>query len=456
MDKKTAMENLARKAHEKGVFNGTWLYAENGQIISKGALGFRDAEDKLPMQEDSIFEMASITKQFTAAAVMLLVREGKLRLDDEYTKFFPEYPYQGVTIRHLLTHTSGMPDDFYTSDWVVPVLEKENRIPACSEILRFICESSKPAACAPGEKYRYTDVGYCLIANVVEKVSGIMFEDFLKKNLFEPAGMKDTAILHTRRDGRPSDRFTRNMVLENGRYVPSDISEEDRGYVVGSDGLNGCDYAYTTIFDMFAWDRALHEETVLTKDEQAEMYAPTRLSNGELVVDDDLIGKTNYGLGWGVLNDPKDGLIVCHSGGMPGLRTWFERFVDADKVLVILNCRDCVDAKAYMGFREGMEAIVRGKEPEPLKTVEELALQNPDRSNWSSFCGSYEWEDYRIDIQLKDNGLFAIFSLKDKEEPEVKLFPIGEKTFALKTDTSDMVFVDGGLTLYGIEGKKTE
>ena len=69
---------------------------------------------------------------------------------------------------------------------------------------------------------------------------------------------------------------------------------------------------------------------------------------------------------------------------------------------------------------------------------------------------SYEWEDYKIDIQLKDNGLFAIFSLKDKEEPEVKLFPLGEKTFALKTDTSDMVFVDGGLTLYGIEGKKTE
>ena len=225
MDKKTTMENLVREAYEKGVFNGTWLYAENGEIISKGALGFRDAEDTLPMQEDSIFEMASITKQFTAAAVMLLVREGKLRLDDEYTNLFPEYPYQGVTIRHLLTHTSGMPDDFYTSDWVVPVLEKENRIPACSEILRFICESSKPAACAPGEKFRYTDVGYCLIANAVEKVSGIRFEDFLKKNLFEPAGMKDTAILHTRRDGRPSDRFTRNMILENDSYVPSDISE---------------------------------------------------------------------------------------------------------------------------------------------------------------------------------------------------------------------------------------
>ena len=125
MDKETSMKNLAREAYEKGSFNGTWLYAENGRIVSKGAYGFRDAENKLPMQEDTIFEMASITKMFTATAVMLLVREGKLGLDDKYTKYFPDYPYPDVTIRHLLTHTSGMPDDFETDTWVCPVWENE-------------------------------------------------------------------------------------------------------------------------------------------------------------------------------------------------------------------------------------------------------------------------------------------------------------------------------------------
>ena len=109
MDKKTAMENLAQAAYEKGGFNGTWLYAENGVIVSKGAFGWRDAADQLPMREDTIFEMASVTKMFTATAVMLLVREGKLGLDDAYTKYVPDYPYPGVTVRHLLTHTSGMP-----------------------------------------------------------------------------------------------------------------------------------------------------------------------------------------------------------------------------------------------------------------------------------------------------------------------------------------------------------
>ena len=94
------------------------------------------------------------------------------------------------------------------------------------------------------------------------------------------SGMKDSAIYHTRRDGIPSDRFARNMVLEDdGSYLPSDVSEETAPYMVGSDGLNGCDYLYTTIFDMLAWDRALREEKVLTREEQMVMYTPVKLTS---------------------------------------------------------------------------------------------------------------------------------------------------------------------------------
>lgn len=124
MDKRAIMEALAEKAYKKGGFNGTWLYAENGEIVSKGAFGWRDAENTLPMEENTIFEMASITKMFTAAAVMILVREGKLSLDEEYTKIFPEFPYKGVTIRHLLTHTSGIPD-YPVEKFFSSVLENE-------------------------------------------------------------------------------------------------------------------------------------------------------------------------------------------------------------------------------------------------------------------------------------------------------------------------------------------
>ena len=112
MEKKTLIENLARAAYERGSLNGGWLYAEGGEIVSKGVLGFRDPENTQPLTEDTIFQLASVTKQFTAAAVMLAVRQGLFGLDDEITRYFPEIPYPGVTVRHLLSHTSGIPDYF--------------------------------------------------------------------------------------------------------------------------------------------------------------------------------------------------------------------------------------------------------------------------------------------------------------------------------------------------------
>ena len=456
MDKKTMMENLARAAYEKGSFNGTWLYAENGRIVSKGACGWRDAENTLPMQEDTIFEMASVTKMFTAAAVMLLVREGRLGLDDEYVKYFPDYPYPGVTVRHLLTHTSGMPDDFETDTWVCPVWENEKRIPPCSEILRFIRESGEEASHAPGETFRYTDIGYCLLANLVEKLSGTGFEDFLKKNIFEPAGTKDSAIRHTRRDGRPSDRFARNMVLEDdGNYVPSDVSKFTAPYVIGSDGLNGCDYLYTTIFDMLAWDRALREEKVLTREEQMVMYTPMKLTSGEDYIDEDGEG---YGFGWGIMKDAEHGLIVSHSGGMPGLETWFEHFVDEDRTLVILCCRDYSDVRAFVRFWDGMRAIAADEEPEPVVSIEDIAVRNPDRSKWESFCGKYEHPedaDFIVDeVCLKDGELYANAIDEDGDDLTFRLYPTGENEFGRKKGMLKLAFGDGCLMLDGNTCKK--
>ena len=110
MDKKTMIEKLVRDAHEKAGFTGTWLYAEKGEIVSSGAIGINDLEKGTPISEDMVFDLASVTKQFTAAAVMLLKRRGLLSLDDEITKFFPGLPFPGVTVRNLLTHTGGLPD----------------------------------------------------------------------------------------------------------------------------------------------------------------------------------------------------------------------------------------------------------------------------------------------------------------------------------------------------------
>ena len=170
MDKHLLMQNLAREANEKNLFTGTWLFAENGEIISKGAVGWRDPDNTLPVLEDSVFDLASVSKQFTAAAVMLLRRKGLLDLDDEITQFFPALPYKGVTIRHLLTHTSGLPDYM---NWVCQLAEEENTIPDNSAIIRFLTESGKEPLFQPGEKYSYCNTGYCVLAEIVEKLSGV-------------------------------------------------------------------------------------------------------------------------------------------------------------------------------------------------------------------------------------------------------------------------------------------
>ena len=456
MDKKTAMETMAREAYERGVFNGLWLYAENGEIVSQGAYGFRDAEDRLPMQVDSIFQLASITKQFTAAAVMLMVRKKLLNLDERITEFFPELvAYRDVTIRHLLTHTGGLPD-IDESDWLVKLWQKEKRIPPNRIILRYLTESGEKPCFAPGEQFAYSNTGYCLLAEVVEILSGIPFEQFLQENIFDPAGMKDTGVFHTRRDGVPSDRFVRNLVLEDGRYIlPCDSRKIENYFEVSEDGLNGLDFVYTTLLDMFRWDRALREETVLTREEQRMMFTAGKLNNGEDTGDEERGG---YGFGWYVQNDPDLGPIVAHSGGMPGLGTWYERGVDADRVFIFANTRDYEDVRAYWSFAEGMIAIVRDKEPEPIVGIEDLVIKDPDRSKWADFCGKYEHPedmDFMIDeVWMQDGDLWARAISEEDGEITFRLYPTGENIFSRKGGYLEVEFGDGCLMMDDVTCKK--
>ena len=457
MDKNTMMQKLARESHEKGGFNGAWLYAEKGEIVSKGVLGFRDPEDTLPITEDTIFQLASVSKTFTGTAVMLLVREGKLGLEDEITKYFPEIPCPGVTVRHLLNHTSGVPDYFDDADWFINIWKEEKRVPGNDEILRFLCETKAKPYFAPGEGLRYSNTGYNLLALLVERLSGIPYEEFLQKNIFEPARMTSTRCCHIRRDGVTFDNYARATVFENGRYV-ADIDSAEDSDVVAFDGLNGDDYVYTNIFDMLRWDRALREGKVLTPEEQKLMYTPGKLNNGEDAVYDEYAGMcVGYGFGWGVGRDEKLGLIVSHSGGMPGVATWFERFLDADRVLVLLINRDPEEYRAIAGFWNGMQKIARDQEPDPIRTIEELTIRDSDKSKWESFCGKYEHpedDDFIVDeVFMKDGDLWAK-AIVDGDEMSFRLYPIGENEFGRKGGMLKLTFGDGCLSFDDITCKK--
>ena len=359
MDKKSQIESIIREAHENRVFNGAWLYAENGNIVTKGAVGFRDPEDKLPVREDSIFYLASVSKQFTAAAVMLARRMGLLELDDDIRKFFPDLPFEGITVRHLLIHTSGLP---HYEDWSIATAKRENAIPDNDIALRFLRESGKGPVFAPGERFSYCNTAYCLLAELVKTVSGMTFEEFSQKHIFEPAGMSSTRICHTRRDGVAIPGLAYGLVLNDGRYILADDSERE-SWVIQLDGTHGAGHVYSNIFDLFAWDRALRECTVLTLEEQRIMYTPGLLNGGGTGGFGDEKEEIGYGFGWDILRYPRLGLVVSHGGEYPGYRTLFRRFVDSDRLLVVLNSRQAKDAKAFESFYSALKSAAADNDP---------------------------------------------------------------------------------------------
>ena len=453
MNKKALLESLVREAHEKDLFNGTWLYAEHGEVICRGALGFRDAEDKLPMREDSIFDLASVSKQFTAAAIMLLVRDGLVGLEDEIAKFFPGLSYPGVTVRHLLTHTGGVPDYFDDIEFIVHIYEEEHRIPDNRDVLRFLSESKAKAYFAPGEGFEYSNTDYCLLALIVEQVSGMPFEDYMRKNIFEPAGMNSTTVCHVRRDGWPSDDFVRPLVLEDGRYILPDVSKNDDD-VVAEDGTSGEGNVYSNIFDLLAWDRTLREGTLLTREEQQLMVTPVKLNSGEVFADE----CGGYGFGWEIRDDEALGLVVAHGGWHKGAYAQYERFIDADALLVLLYCRDPEDSHAGDAFIEGMRDIIRGKEPRPVRTLEERSVPAPDKSAWESFCGKYAHEEgdcfYPDEVYLRNGDLYVKWMRGHGAGFDWKLYPLGDDEFGIKKFDFTIRFGEGQLTCFDEVYKK--
>ncbi len=447
MDRKTIMEAFVRQAYEKGVFSGAWLLCEKGKIVTKGAVGFRDMADTLPIREESIFDIGSVSKQLTSTAIRLLRRRGLLSLDDVVTRFFPQLPYPGVTIRHLLTHTGGLPDCLA---WIVQLAKKENAIPDNGAVLRFLTESGAEPRFAPGEKWEYCNTGYSLLAEIVNQVSGVPFADFLKENIFEPAGMHSTALLHRIKDKLTIPNLAYGLTYEDGRYaLPEDTKW--KGLVVSLDGSEGDGFVKSNLFDLLTWDKVLRAGTLLTKEEQELMYAPATLNSGEEAGD-------GYGLGWGIVEHPALGKMVWHDGDWPGYLAFYARFLDLDRTLILLRSREGRDARAGGTFVHGMLGIVYDQAPEPVQLLEELAVKDPDTSKWDDFCGKYEPDDegYLIEeVFRKDGALYAaIFDTESGERFTSQLYPLGENTFGIREDDEDIVFGDGYLTFGGDPCKK--
>ena len=167
-------------------FNGNVLVAKKGSVIYQKSFGFRNYTSKELLDNNSVFELASVSKQFTAMGILLLKERGSLKLADSLRKFFPELPYKNITIQNLLTHTSGLPEygDSLAIKW------DHKKIAFNNDAINFLSKEKLPVNFNPGEKWEYSNTGYDLLASIIEKVSGLSFREYMQKFIFNPLGMR--------------------------------------------------------------------------------------------------------------------------------------------------------------------------------------------------------------------------------------------------------------------------
>ena len=300
--------------------NGVVLYAEQGQIVYEKAFGYRDLSkrQKDSLRVDDAFQLSSDSKMFTAEAIMLLKAEGKLDYDDDVRKYIPQLPYEGVTIRHLLTHRSGLPRYDSMADEFWPDRKK----PFSNEaLIKMLAEKKPEVYGAPDAVYYYNNINYALLASVVERASGQRFEDFMRERIFEPCVMTHSYI-YSMRDEEKVSMYMPVEVHGHDMYRSGPVKTQN-DYL---NGVMGDKIMFSTVEDLFNFNMALDRHLLLPDSLQAEAFVPgsTEWKNDE-----------NYGFGWRLSKEHPD--MYFHYGWWKGYRSAIIRDVHHRRFLVVLT-----------------------------------------------------------------------------------------------------------------------
>lgn len=293
--------------------------ARDGKVVYAGTCGKADREKDLAVKPDTVFRIGSITKQFSAAAILLLRDDGKLSIDDPLSKFLPDYPRgKDVTVRQLLTHTSGIKSYTSLKEWR-PTLA-EDRAP--EELIKLFRDL--PFDFEPGEKFAYNNSGYFLLGMIVEKASGLPYGDYLRKKIFEPLGLENTRVDAPGLEVK--GRATGYKPAPKG-FVPDDPISMTQPGAAGA--------MISTVGDLLAWDAALHSGKVLKQASLDEMLAPVKLKDGK---------ESRYGFGIGVAGEGER-RVIEHGGGINGFASYLGRFPTRGLSVAVLVNRPGYDAK---------------------------------------------------------------------------------------------------------------
>lgn len=355
---------------------GVVLVAQRGRIVYKKAFGMANLELNVPMKEEMVFNIASMTKQFTAIAVLQLAEQGKLSLQDEITKYLPDYPTNGqkITVENLLTHTAGIPD---SDTAAMTRLQGEKRLVTLPEIISTF--KDRPLDFTPGTKMVYSNNGYMLLGAIIEKVSGMSYGEYLKKNLFKPAGMTatlfgdDYIIIRNRAASYIYSRV-------ESQFLNALNSKVEMAYSAGA--------IQSTAEDLFKWNQALSAGKLIKKESLEKARTEYKLPNGK---------GTNYGYGW-FIGNIQGSPIVEHGGNLGGFMS-HAIYLPREEVYVVALYNFRAPTRLPEFLAGDLAALAIGK---PFN-IKETTL---DENLLKTYVGIYEEEGVERLITVENGKLY--------------------------------------------------
>lgn len=403
IDIREKIDNILKK-YVPGILPGTVVFVSNNEeIIYDKGYGMADIENNIPVTTDTAFMIASVTKQFTDMAIMILKERGYLEYDETIEKYFPDFPsyINKITVRHLMTHTSGIPD-YFTDEFIKKAIEIDGEMTQ-KDVLEEIKGFTK-LEFEPGTGFAYSNSGYVMLGHIIEVVSGLTFAQFLSENIFRPLNM-DRTIVGT------SDKHIEGAAFgymrnKNSTYEKTPYNRTIVGWADGN--------IITVAKDLFKWHKALYTEKLVKKETLEESFRPYILKGGT---------STNYGFGW--FNNNRRGVKeIWHSGGTIGFTSRFSRFIDENIAIVMLTNLDPQNAKQVTSiFGEIIEVVLGDK----LMLIKNKALSAKELK---SFVGIYKGKMGRCEA-IYDKTLNKIVIKNDLErlDEEITLTSIDNITF---------------------------
>ena len=369
---------------------------EAGAVTHRRGYGLANIEWRIPIAPDTVFRLASITKQFTATAIMMLQAAGKLSLDDPLTKFLPAYPTSGhdIFVHHLLTHTSGIKSYTSIEGWF------PNRI-IHDMTPQALCDafSQIPFDFKPGARFLYNNSGYHLLGMIIEQVSGVSYAEFIQENIFRPLGMNHSYYMSNEPiiPKRASGYGRTEQGFRNAAYLSM-----TQPYAAGSLG--------STVDDLVLWADAVRQHRLVSSAAQARMFTPVSLADGQT---------EQYGFGWGMSNY-RGHHFVQHGGGINGFSTFIAQFLAEPVTIIVLANREDLDTGGLTlkiaRHLLGLPAIVR--KPITLTPAAKARVEG-------KYLVDHQWP---LEIVHEDDDLYL------KTEKAEKLLPLSENTFYLEAD----------------------